>query len=162
MFWIVLLVIFGVLFLIAELLLLPGLSIGALLALICDAAAAYFAFARYGSTAGWIVVGVIIAVSIVATVVSCRTETWQRLSLHQQITSSSTETPSQLDIRVGDRGVAITRLAPMGKVEIGGKTVEAKTVSAFIDQRSAVEVIGCENFNVIVKRVEEQPSGVRP
>ncbi len=155
MFWIVLLIIFGVLFLVTELLLLPGLSVGALLALVCDAAAAYIAFVRFGPTAGWIVVGVVIAVSIVATVISCRTDTWQRLSLRQQITSSSSETPSQLDIHVGDRGVAVTRLAPMGKVEINGKTVEAKTVSAFIDQRSAVEVTGCENFNVIVKRVDE-------
>lgn len=155
MFWIVLLIIFGVLFLVTELLLLPGVSVGALLALVCDAAAAYIAFVRFGSTAGWIVVGVVIAISIVATVISCRTDTWQRLSLRQQITSSSSETPSQLDIHVGDRGVAVTRLAPMGKVEINGKTVEAKAVSAFIDQRSTVEVTGCENFNVIVKRADE-------
>lgn len=87
MFWIVLLIILGAIFLMAELVLLPGVSVGAILALGCDVAAAYFAFAWYGSTAGWIVIGVIFLVAILVTVLSLRAKTWQRLSLKQEITS---------------------------------------------------------------------------
>ena len=62
--------------------------------------------------------------------------------------------PQDNNVKIGDRGVAITRLAPMGKVEINGKTFEAKSVSELIDEHSHVEVTGYENFNVIVKKVK--------
>lgn len=154
MFWIVLLIVLGAIFLMAELVLLPGVSIGGLLALGCDVAAGYFAFAWYGSTAGWIVVGVIFAVAVVVTIFSLRAKTWQRLSLNQQITSSSMDTPQEHNVKVGDRGVAVTRLAPMGKVEIAGHTFEAKSATELIDQQTEIEVTGFENFNIIVKKVK--------
>ncbi|MBR4148779.1 MAG: serine protease [Rikenellaceae bacterium] len=154
MFWIVLLVILGAIFLMAELVLLPGVSIGGILALCCDVAAGYFAFAWYGSTAGWAAIAVIFLVAIVVTIISLRATTWQKLSLRQQITSSSMDTPQEHNVRVGDRGVAITRLAPMGKVEIAGHVFEAKSTTELIDQQSEIEVTGFENFNIIVKKVK--------
>ncbi len=154
MFWIVLLIILGAIFLMAELVLLPGVSIGGILALACDAAATYFAFAWLGTTIGWIVVGVILIVGLLVVILSLRSKTWQKLSLRQEITSSSMDMPQDNNVKIGDRGVAITRLAPMGKVEINGKTFEAKSVSELIDEHSEIEVTGYENFNVIVKKVK--------
>lgn len=154
MFWIVLLIILGAIFLMAELVLLPGVSVGAILALGCDAAAAYFAFTWYGTSTGWIVIGAIFVVAILVTVLSLRAKTWEKLSLNQQIKSSSMDTPQEHDVKVGDRGVAVTRLAPMGKVEIAGRTYEAKSANELIDQQSEVEVTGFENFNVLVKKVK--------
>ena len=51
MFFIVLLVFFGLLFLVAELVLLPGVSIGAILALVSYGGAIYIAFRDYGPLA---------------------------------------------------------------------------------------------------------------
>jgi len=138
----------------AELVLLPGVSVGAILALGCDVAAAYFAFTGYGSTVGWGTIGVISLVAIVVSIISLRAKTWQRLSLRQEITSSSMDTPQAHNVKVGDRGVAVTRLAPMGKVEIAGHTFEAKCPTELIDQQAEIEVTGFENFNVIVKKVK--------
>ena len=62
------------------------------------------------------------------------------------------------EVKAGDRGVAVSRLAPMGKVEIGGRIYEAKSTDVYIDQRSTVEVVGFENFNVVVRKVADEPS----
>lgn len=48
MFYIVLLIFFGLLFLVAELVLLPGVSIGAILALVCYGSSIYLAFRDLG------------------------------------------------------------------------------------------------------------------
>jgi membrane-bound ClpP family serine protease len=56
-------------------------------------------------------------------------------------------------VKIGDCGVTISRLSPMGKVLIGGKEYEAKSAEAYIDQRSEVTVIGFENFTIIVKSI---------
>ena len=39
-------------------------------------------------------------------------------------------------------------------VTVNGKTYEAKSTDIMIDQKQNVEVVGFENFNVIVKKVD--------
>lgn len=151
MFYIVLLVFFGLLFLVAELVLLPGVSIGAVLALVCYGSSVYLAFRDFGPVTGTVV---ILVLSVIATVVSLRAKTWQRFSLKQEIRSSSMPVIPAEELQVGDRGVTLSRLSPMGKVEIGGRTYEAKSQGAYVDQQRDVEVVGFENFSVIVKTIK--------
>lgn len=150
---IILLVLLGVFFLVVELMLLPGVTVGTILSLVSYAVAAYMAFVRFGVTGGAVTIAVIIAVSIVAIVLSLRAKTWRKLSLNQKIESSSMETPSDT-VAVGQRGTTVSRLSPMGKVNIDGRVYEAKSLDAYIDQRSEVEVTGFENFTIIVKRTD--------
>ena len=143
MFYIVLLIFFGLLFLVAELVLLPGVSIGAILALVCYGSSIYLAFRDLGPVAGSVVVLVIL--------VSLRAKTWQRFSLKQKINSSSMPTLPEQELSVGDRGTTLSRLSPMGKIEVKGRTYEAKSLGAYVDPRKEIEVVGFENFSVIVK-----------
>ena len=154
MFFIILLILFGVLFLVAEIVLLPGISIGGILALVCYGSSIYMAFRDYGPLTGAVVTVAILVLSAGATIVSLRAKTWQRFSLKQQIDSSSMRTPEEDNVRIGDRGVTLSRLSPMGKVEIGGRTYEAKSQGAYVDQQRDVEVVGFENFSVIVKTIK--------
>lgn len=151
-FYIILLLVLGALFLLAELVLLPGVTIGTILSLLCYAGAIYLAFTTFGTTIGVVVIGVVVLLSLVTTIFSLRAKTWQRFSLKQNIDSVSNESP-ELQVKVGDRGVAISRIAPMGKVEIGGKRYEAKSADVLIDQREEVEVIGFENNSIVVRKV---------
>lgn len=153
MWYLVLLVLLGLLFLLVELVLLPGVSVGALLTLVCYGSALYLAFTNFGTTVGLIVLAVILMLSIVAIIFSLRAKTWRRLSLNEEVASSSMPSPEQ-SLKIGDTGRALSRLAPMGKVDFDGKIFEAKSLDAYIDARSTVEVVGFENFNVIVKKTE--------
>ncbi len=148
---IIFLVLLGVFFLVVELMLLPGVTIGTILSMASYAIAVYMGFVRFGLTGGAVTLGAILLVSIVAVVISLRAKTWRRLSLRQKIESSSMESPSDT-VRVGARGTTVSRLSPMGKVEIDGRIYEAKSIDAYIDQRSEIEVTGFENFNVVVRR----------
>lgn len=152
MFYIVLLILLGVLFLVAELLVITGSVIGSVLALICYGSAIFLAFAQHGSVVGVVVIVAIALLSLLSTVVSLRAKTWRKLSLQQEIDSASMPLPEE-KLTEGDRGVALSRLAPTGKVEIGGAIYEARSVDVFVDQRSEVEVVGFENFTVIVKKI---------
>lgn len=151
MWLIILLIVLGVLFLVAELVLLPGVSVGALLSLVCYGSAIYAAFTGYGTAAGVIVVAAVLALSFAATVFSLRSKTWQRFSLKQRIESSSASSPCS-EVAPGQRGVAVSRLAPMGKVQIGGRIYEAKSADVYIDQRSAIEVVGFDNSSIVVRK----------
>ena len=149
---IIILVLLGVFFLVAELIFLPGVTLGAILAAASYGAAIYFAFVRLGVIGGVFTIVVVVAASLVTVVVSLRAKTWQRLALKDKVDGQSMDTPSD-NVNIGDKGICVSRLSPMGKVNIAGKIYEAKSVDSYIDQRSEVEVVGFENFTVIVKKI---------
>ena len=84
---------------------------------------------------------------------SLRAKTWQRFSLKQNIDSVSVANPENA-LQIGAKGVATSRIAPMGKVEVDGTYYEAKSADGFIDQREEVEVVGFENSSVVVRKVK--------
>ena len=98
-------------------------------------------------------VAVVLMLSLLTVIISLRAKTWQRLTLKQEIDSVSMPKPEN-EVAIGTLGVTISRLAPMGKVSINGKIYEAKSTDVMIDQKQYVEVVGFENFNVIVKKVD--------
>ena len=151
---IIALIIIGVLLVVAELVLLPGLSVAGIGALICYGIAIYFGFSTYGTNGGLIVIGSILILSVIATVLSLRARTWHKLALTQEIDGKSQIDP-QDTLKIGDRGLTVTRLAPMGKVTISGETYEAKSQgNLYLDPKQGIEVVGFENFNVIVKPLQ--------
>ena len=97
-------------------------------------------------------IAAIILASLLATIISLRGKTWRKISLQQELDATSMPKPEEV-LKVGDHGVALSRLAPAGKVEVGGAIYEARSVDVFIDHRSDVEVVGFENFTVIVKKL---------
>lgn len=153
MWYIVLLVFLGILFLLAELLLLPGISIGGILAMVCYGGAIWYAFDSLGVMAGVWTIVIVGVVSLISLLFSLRAKTWNRFALKQNIDSTSMPQPEQ-ELSVGVVGVAISRLAPMGKVSIDGKIYEAKSEGDYIDQKQSVEVVGFENFSVIVRKID--------
>ena len=150
---IILLVLLGVFFLVVELVFLQGVTIGVLLSLASYGSAIYLAFRSNGVMGGVIVIVIILLLSLIATIFSLRAKTWRRLALNDKLEGVSMPSPEH-ELVVGDKGVSLSRLCPMGKVNFNGKVYEAKSLDAYIDQRSEVVVVGFENFTVLVKIVK--------
>ncbi len=150
MITIVVLILLALLFLLAELVLLPGVTIAGIIALVCGGSAIYLSFVDFGTQVGWIVVAAEVVLSCLTIVLSLRSKTWQRFALRQQVTSAASE-PIESRVAIGKRGKTLSRLSPMGKVEIEGQIYEAKLLSGYADPHCEVEVVGYENSNVVVK-----------
>ena len=150
---VVLLILLGVFFLVVELVFLQGVTIGVLLSLASYGSAIYLAFRSNGVMGGVIVIVIILLLSLIATIFSLRAKTWRRLALNDKLEGVSMQSPEH-ELVVGDKGVSLSRLCPMGKVNFNGKVYEAKSLDAYIDQRSEVVVVGFENFTVLVKIVK--------
>ena len=148
---VIFLILLGLFFLVVELIFLPGITLGTILSVVSYGAAIYLGFSRLGVIGGMIILFVIAALSLVATVVSLRAKTWQRLALNNKVDGQSNASPEEV-VAVGAKGVTSSRLSPMGKVEIDGKLYEAKSGGEYIDQRTEVEVVGFENSNIIVRK----------
>jgi membrane-bound ClpP family serine protease len=151
MWLIITLLILGAILLVAELVLLPGLSVAGIGALISYGVAIYLGFENYGTNGGLIVIGAVVVLSVAMIAISMRARTWRKLALHSEIDGVSQERPEE-HVKIGAKGQTVTRLAPMGKVTVDGKTYEAKSLGdKFLDPDKDVEVVGYENFNIVVK-----------
>lgn len=150
---IIIFVVLGVLLLVVEMLVLPGFTVAGIASLGACGYAVYKGFADFGTQGGLLTLGAVLVLSIIVAVFCLRAKTWKRFTLKKNIDGTSMTVPEQDGLSVGDRGMTIGRLAPMGKVLIDGKTYEAKSVDSYIDPRQEIEVTGFENFNVVVRKI---------
>jgi len=81
-----------------------------------------------------------------------RANSFQRVALKTNVDSTLTST-RDLGLQPGDKGITLSRLAPIGKARFGNTTVEAKAQEDFIDERTPVVIVRIEGYNVIVEPI---------
>ncbi len=153
MLLIIALIVIGLILLLVEIVLLPGVTVAGIAAFAAYGGSIYLSFTQYGNTIGFIVVGVIFVISVLAIILTLRSKMWDRLALNQNIDGSIDKLPIEADVKIGDKAVALTRLNPIGTITINNKSYEGKSLNALIDPGVAVEVIGFENAQIIVKKI---------
>ena len=136
---IVSLLIAGLILLLLEVFLFPGISLAGIGATVCIVYANIRAFNELGTWPGVITLAISIISSILVFVWFMRSKSLDRLALKKDI-DSSVKRPEVATIKPGDTGVAITRLAQIGNAQFGENIVEVKTTGDFIDAHSPIGV----------------------
>ena len=156
MWWItVALIIAGILFMLVELLLVPGVGIGGILSLLSLGAACWYSFVYISDSAGWTVLVLVLILLVVSVVLALRSRTWRRFELKTEIDSKVNDECCRLE--AGQKGVAQTRLAPMGTGRFGETSCEVKSHdNSLIDAGTPLEIVSIEDNQVIVKPITEQ------
>ena len=153
MAFIIILIAVGVLLVLAEIFLIPGIGVAGILGLISLGGSCFYAFSEFGSTTGVIVTLVNSILVVGLTVYLMRAKTWKKLALKTHI-DSKVNAFDETKLAVGDRGRTLTRLAPMGMAIINDVKYEVKTLEGIIDAGTEVEVAMLEDNKVYVKRLE--------
>lgn len=148
---IIILIVLGILLFVIEFLLVPGVTIAGIGGLILTVFGVYKAFNDFGSPVGvWVLIGTIV-LSVFVIVMSLRSRTWNRLMLKTNVEGTVDKDLTEEQIKVGDTGIAVTRLAPMGKIRIKDLVREAKSIDGYVDENVAIEVVSIEGTRISVK-----------
>jgi len=150
---IIVLILLGLLLLALEFLVLPGTNVTGILGIVMMLVAIYYGYKSLGVPAGHFILVGSLAAMIFTTVLILRSKTWRKISLDTSIDSKVIDAGIQ-NIKIGDRGKSITRLAPIGKVEVNSEVVEGKSGHKFIDPETPIEVIDISGNQIIVKPLE--------
>lgn len=150
-FFIVILLLFGITLIVLEVLLLPGLIAGILGGVFMLMGVAW-TWQIYGSTAAIVTALGAGALLATALVLSLRSGVWGRFSLKEQL-EGKMNTIDPEKVKAGDRGAAISSLRPMGTVRVNGEKYEAQSEGALIPPNYPVEVIRIDGYKLIVKPV---------
>jgi membrane-bound ClpP family serine protease len=149
---IILLIITGLLLLILEFFVVPGITIAGIGGLAMIVGGIFMAYGIDTST-GHITLAITIFSTLIILFYALRTKTWQKLMLSSSI-NSNVDTVQENSINIGDTGKTITRLNPMGKARINGQDVEARCPGQFLDPKVEVEVTEVYKTYIIVKPVK--------
>ncbi|HOU68842.1 MAG: NfeD family protein [Paludibacteraceae bacterium] len=145
------LLLLGVILFLLEIFLIPGISIAAVGGVLATVGAVAYAYMRVGFWAGhltFIISALLLALCIYFVM---KSGTMDNLSLKSNI-DSSVDVMQDVHVSIGDKGKTISRLAPMGKVEVNGNTMEAKTMDEFIDEDTEIEVLKVYSNSVLVRK----------
>lgn len=153
---VIILVLLGILLFVIEFLLVPGATIAGIGGLVLTVLGVYKAFNDYGATVGvWVLIGTIL-LSILVIVFSLRARTWRKLMLKTKIEGKVGSDITEDQIKSGDQGETITRLAPMGKIHVKNMVKEAKSMYGYIDEHSKIEVVSVQGTSIIVKPIKQK------
>ena len=145
-------ILLGILFMLIEIFLLPGISIAGIAGAIFLIGGIVYSYMFLGSTAG----NVTLAASAVTLGLTffglLKSKSLERISLNTNI-DDKVDNSYLLKIAVGDIGVAVSRLNPIGKVLVNDVEAEGKSYDGeFIEEDTEIVVVKVETYNVLVKR----------
>ncbi|MCR4859236.1 MAG: NfeD family protein [Bacteroidales bacterium] len=155
MWWIVVtLLVLGILLMLVEMLLVPGVGVAGFLSLGSLGVACWYAFASISTAAGWWTTLAAVLLLGAMLFFALRAKTWSRFELKTEVDSKmGTEADG---VHVGDRGVAYTRLAPMGTGRFGDLSCEVKSFdNKMIAAGTPVEVVAVEENKPLVKPITQ-------
>jgi membrane-bound ClpP family serine protease len=102
----------------------------------------------------WVLIGTII-LSVFVIALSLRARTWDRLMLKTNMDSTVDKKLTDDQVKVGDRGTTLTRMAPMGKILVNDLVREAKSIDGFVDEHSEIEIVSIEGTRISVKPIKK-------
>lgn len=147
---IITILVLGILLLFLEFFVVPGITVAGIGGLILLVLGIYFSYANYGLPVGnYMLLGTFGAIGLVF-YLAYRTGAWEKITLKSEVKSTS-HADVNINIKVGDIGKTVSRLAPMGTIMVNNQLFEASSKGLFVDENTEIEVIKIMNNRIIVK-----------
>lgn len=146
------LVLLGVVLLLIEFFLLPGISIAGIGGAVFMVGGVIYSYIYLGSTAGNITLALSLILLASSFVWLVKSKSLRKIALTTDITETLDNSELK-SLQPGDTGIAVSRLNPIGNVMVKDITVEGKSFDGeLIDEDTEIEVVRVETYNVLVKK----------
>jgi membrane-bound ClpP family serine protease len=152
---ILLLIFLGIVLLLLEFAVIPGITIAGIGGMVLFGYSIYLAFDTYGTGVG---IGTLLFIIIVVPILMYKVlkgKLGEKMSLKSTIIGK-TNLIEDTRYHVGDLGVTVTRLGPIGKVEFDGQIMEGKSTGPMMDAGTEVEIVKILKNQIIVKPVKKE------
>jgi membrane-bound ClpP family serine protease len=150
---IVLLIIIGLVLLLIEFAVIPGVTIAGIGGFLLLAASVYIAFVQLGNIAGFITLAFVLIASPILIYYFFKSRAGKKMILDSEI-KGKVENFEPGKLKVGDTGKTIGRLAPMGKIKVNGEVVEAQSTGTFIDPHTEIRILKINSNQIIVEPIK--------
>ncbi len=156
MTWLIVLslIVAGVVFLLLEILVVPGSTVVGLFGLALVIGGIVVSFNHYGVEVGVFTLAGALVVSMLGIGIALRSNTWKK-AMHSSSLDGRVNVVEPDKVNKGDEGISITRLNPMGKAMIGDEYYEVTSKDNLIPENTPVVIVKVDGNRIIVKSKEE-------
>ena len=147
---IALLILLGLVLLLIEFAVIPGVTIAGIGGFLLLSASVYIAFVDMGTGAGFITLTIVLIAAPLMIYYFFKSKAGKNMMLESKI-EGKVETINIEKIAVGDIGKSIGRLAPSGKARVNGEVIEAHSTGSFIDHNTEIRILKILSNKIIVE-----------
>jgi membrane-bound ClpP family serine protease len=144
------LLLIGLALIIVEIVFVPGTTIVGIIGVIFAGTGVLITFRHYGSESGYYILLGSSVVTAIALYFSFRSNAWSMFANNSAIKSKVNEGLTAT-LQLGDEGIALSTLKPMGKVQFKSGEFEVKTLGDYVDVGTKVRIVHIESNQIIVK-----------
>jgi membrane-bound ClpP family serine protease len=146
-----LLLLTGIALIVVEVIFIPGTTFVGIIGFVCCSVAVGVSFYYFGNQAGFVTLGISVLTTGLAFWYGLRSNAWNYFALKN--TMSSTVGDDQLLPEIGQKGLTVSVLRPVGIAEINGNRMEVCSRMGVIEKNSEVEVVEIKNHKIFVQIV---------
>lgn len=147
------LLLLGLLFLVLELIFVPGTTIVGIIGIVLTVVGIFFSF-QFGASAGFLTIGITILANAIVVIISLRSGTWEKLGLKGTSTSRVNDSIIY-DLKEGDVGKTISVLRPVGTVEFKDELLEASTFGEYVKAGQQVRITEIRGKTIYVETLDK-------
>lgn len=149
-------ILLGILFMLIEFFLLPGISIAGVAGALFLLGGIIYAYLYLGNTGGNITLATAALAFGISFIWLLKSKSLRKIALNTEI-NESVDNSDLRKIHVGDCGVTVSRLNPIGKVMVNNVVVEGKNADGeWIEEDTEIEIVKIESYNVLVTRKQNK------
>ncbi len=150
---VILLIFFGLGFIVAEIIFVPGTTLLGILGLVFVISGIVISYLSFGTGVGTVVLSISIIVGLSVLIYSFKSGIWEKFALKNSINSKFNE--GRLDeLQVGEEGVTISSLRPMGKADFRDKIFEVTTLGNFMKSGTKIRIITIRDNKIVVEPIK--------
>jgi membrane-bound ClpP family serine protease len=151
---IIFLIVLGIILLLIEVTILPGITVAGVGSFLVLVYSVYLAFTAYGSLVGFLTLAFVLVVSPLLVYYFFKGKAGKSMVLNTVLTGIANEINPE-KVKVGDIGVTVGRLAPMGKIKVNDEVVEVRSTGTFVNPGEKVRIIHIEKSLVTVEPLNQ-------
>lgn len=150
---IILLIVLGIVLMVLEVLVVPGGILG-IVALGMIGGGIYGVYDSFGTTAGHISLAISAVATIGSVYISLKSNTWNKLALNDELTGNVNSGNTYIP-KVGDIGMAISDIRPMGTALFSDEKVEVSSEGEKIPVHTPIIILRVEGNKVFVQKTDK-------
>ena len=140
----------GLLLIVAEIVFIPGTTIVGIFGGLLSAYSIYKAYETFDLSTGHVFLASNLIAGAIVLILCFRTNVWSRFA-NNSISDGKAMDDLDLELTVGDEGMTLSDLRPIGKAEFKGKTYEVQTLGALCNHPSKITIIDISRHKIIVQ-----------
>lgn len=146
------LMLLGTFLIVAEIIFVPGTTIVGILGFIFSAYCIYLGYDYFGASTGTLILLGGLILNVVVLIIAFKGKSWERFSLKNSMKGKFND-DFKIDLKVGDKGMTISSLKPVGKASFDDHEIEVRSDGGFINENIEIEVRRIESSKIFVQPV---------